>query len=95
MTMPSVPTAKMSSGVGSLVLAFFCAARKMSLPRAIAASSAVIDRSRPTKSCDTMCGKTMMSRSGSSGADPALRAGHLPSAFVVVLEEHPHVTVRC
>ena len=48
------PTAKMSSGVGSLVLAFRCAARKISLPRFIASSSAAIDRSRPTKSCETM-----------------------------------------
>ena len=31
MIVPSVPTAKMSSGVGSLVFAFFCAARKISL----------------------------------------------------------------
>ncbi len=31
MTVPRVPTGKMSSGVGSLVLAFFCAARKISL----------------------------------------------------------------
>ncbi len=29
MTVPSVPTWKMSSGVGSFVLAFFCAARKI------------------------------------------------------------------
>ena len=31
MIVPTVPTAKMSSGVGSLVLAFFCAARTISL----------------------------------------------------------------
>ena len=31
MIVPTVPTSKMSSGVGSLVLAFFCAARKISL----------------------------------------------------------------
>ena len=33
----------------------------------IASSSALIDFSRPTKSGTTMCGKTMMSRSGRSG----------------------------
>src|SRR3954467_11110762 len=64
---PRVPISKMSSGAGSLVLAFFCAARRMSLSCAIASSSAAMDFSRPTKSGTTMCGKTMMSRSGSSG----------------------------
>src|SRR6187397_1592070 len=57
----------MSSGVGSLVLALFCAAKKISLSCAIASSSAAMLRSRPTNSCDTMCGNTMMSRSGSAG----------------------------
>src|SRR5437660_550644 len=64
---PSVPISKMSSGAGSLVFAFFCAARRMSLSWDIASSSAAIDFSRPTKSGTTMCGKTMMSRSGSRG----------------------------
>ena len=72
---------KMSSGVGSLVFAFFCAARKISLSRAIAASSALIDRSRPTKSWLTMCGKTMMSRSGRSGRS---RLRFAPGCLVVV-----------
>ncbi len=64
---PSVPISKMSSGEGSLVFAFFCAARRMSFSCAIASSSAAMDFSRPTKSGTTMCGKTMMSRSGRSG----------------------------
>src|SRR5882757_1030481 len=57
----------MSSGVGSLVLALRCAAKKISLLCAIASSSAAMLRSRPTNSCDTMCGNTMMSRSGNAG----------------------------
>src|SRR3954471_19520432 len=57
----------MSSGVGSLVLALRCAAKKISLLCAIASSSAAMLRSRPTNSCDTMWGNTMMSRSGSAG----------------------------
>src|SRR3954464_10647138 len=63
----------MSSELGSLVLALFCAARKMSLSRAIASSRAAMLLSRPTKSCDTMCGDTMMSRSGRAGS--VLRPG--------------------
>src|SRR5690606_23424756 len=58
----------MSSGFGSFVLALFCAARKISLSRAIASSRAAMLFSRPTNSCDTMCGNTMMSRSGSAGS---------------------------
>src|SRR5450631_4533003 len=57
----------MSSGVGSLVFALFCAARKISLSCAIASSSAAMLFSRPTNSCDTMCGNTMISRSGNAG----------------------------
>src|SRR5450432_2383480 len=57
----------MSSGVGSFVLALFCAAKKISLSRAIASSSAAMLFSRPTNSCDTMCGNTMMSLSGRAG----------------------------
>ena len=64
---PSVPVVKMSSGTGSLVFAFFCAASRMSLSWAIASSSAAMDFSRPTKSGTTMCGKTMMSRRGRRG----------------------------
>src|SRR4029078_6531459 len=56
----------MSSSVGSLVFAFFCAARRMNFCLFIASSSARIDRCRPTKSGTTMCGKTMMSLSGRS-----------------------------
>src|SRR5262245_3690683 len=58
----------MSSGVGSFVFALFCAARKISLSRAIASSSAAMLLSRPTKSWLTMCGNTMMSRRGSAGS---------------------------
>src|SRR6185369_14660805 len=57
----------MSSGVGSLVLALRCAAKKISLLWAMASSSAAMLRSRPTNSCETMCGNTMMSRSGNAG----------------------------
>src|SRR5512138_1198415 len=57
----------MSSSAGSFVLASFCAARRMDFCFAIASSSARMDFCRPTKSGTTMCGKTMMSRSGSSG----------------------------
>src|SRR5215831_6083020 len=62
----------MSSTPGSLVFAFFWAARKMealsSEPLwAMASFSAAIDFSRPTKSGTTWWGKTMMSRSGRSG----------------------------
>src|SRR5437867_10709198 len=57
----------MSSSAGSLVFASFCAARRMNFCLFIASSSARIDFWRPTKSGTTMCGKTMMSRSGRSG----------------------------
>ncbi len=67
MIWPMVPTLKMSSGVGSFVLAFFCAERTISLSPAIACSSALIDFSRPTNSGTTMWGNTMMSRKGRSG----------------------------
>jgi hypothetical protein len=46
----------------------------------IASSSALIDFWRPTKSGTTMCGKTMMSRSGKRGTT---MPGRLP-AFVVL-----------
>ncbi len=40
----------------------------------------VDDRSRPTKSCETMCGNTMMSRSGRSGTVRRFTSGGpLPS----------------
>ena len=74
MIVPSVPISKMSSATGSLVFAFFWAASRMSLSFFIASSRAAIDFSRPTKSGTTMCGKTMMSRSGSSGTVRTLRA---------------------
>src|SRR5688572_25316416 len=57
----------MSSGEGSFVLAFFCAARKISLSRPIASSSAAMLFSRPTNSREDIWGKTMISRSGSAG----------------------------
>src|SRR4051812_31132150 len=80
---PSVPISKMSSGAGSLVFAFFCAARRMSLSCAIASSSAAMDFSRPTNSGTTMCGKTMMSRSGSRGTvrTPPLALGSFFSSL--------------
>src|SRR5690242_6625975 len=83
MITPTEPTVKMSSDVGSLVFAFFCAARKISLFLLIASSSAAIDRSRPTKSWETMCGKTMMSRRGKSGRSP--RSG-APRALLSLLK---------
>ncbi len=69
MIVPTVPIVKMSSGMGSLVLALRWADRKISLypPFPIASSSAPMDFSRPTNSGTTMCGKTTMSRNGSSG----------------------------
>jgi len=54
MIVPRVPTRKMSSGVGSLVFAFFWAESRISLSPAIASSSAAMDLSRPTKSGTTM-----------------------------------------
>ena len=81
MIAPTEPTVKMSSGVGSFVLAWRWAARKISFcwPRFTASSSAAMLRSRPTKSCDTMCGNTMMSRSGRSGIAPRASALGRPS----------------
>ena len=58
---------------GSFVLASFWAASRMNFCLFIASSSARIDFWRPTKSGTTMCGKTMMSRSGSSGTRNPLR----------------------
>src|SRR5206468_9355603 len=57
----------MSSSAGSFVFASFCAARRMNFCLFIASSRARMDFWRPTKSGTTMCGKTMMSRSGRSG----------------------------
>ena len=51
---PTVPTAKMSSGVGSLVLAFFWAQSRTDLSPPIASSRAAIDFWRPTNSGTTM-----------------------------------------
>src|SRR5690606_27865983 len=65
---PMVPLTYTSSGVGSFVFAFFWAAREISLSRPIASSSAAMLFSRPTNRRDDMCGKTMMSRSGSAGS---------------------------
>jgi hypothetical protein len=67
MMVASVPTWKTSSKAGSLVLAFFCAARTTILSLPMASSRAAMDFSRPTNSGTTMWGKTMMSRSGRSG----------------------------
>src|SRR2546421_5049837 len=65
----------MSSSVGSLVLASFCAASRMNFCLFIASSSARIDFWRPTNSGTTMCGKTMMSRSGRRGTRSPLPWG--------------------
>ena len=70
---PSVANWKSSSGVGSLVFAFFCAANSnqalSSAPfLAIASFRAAMDFSRPTYSGTHLCGKTTMSRRGSSGS---------------------------
>src|SRR5690348_2734610 len=77
----------MSSGVGSFVLAFFCAARKISLSRPIASSSAAMLFSRPTKSREDMCGKTMMSRSGSAGRVRRTGASGLPLSCLKNIRE--------
>jgi hypothetical protein len=71
----------MSSGAGSFVFAFFCAQRRMALSWAIASSRAAIDFCRPTKSGTTMCGKTMMSRRGSSGRVRGFFPSFLPSSL--------------
>ena len=67
-------------GRGSLVFAFFCAARKIvpcrSRPCSCAPSPRRAQRSnfsRPTKSGTTMCGNTMMSRRGNSGSTAGRR----------------------
>src|SRR5262245_22472786 len=65
----------MSSSAGSFVLASFCAARRMNFCLFIASSRARIDFCRPTNSGTTMCGKTMMSRSGRSGTRRPLVGG--------------------
>ena len=81
MIWPIVPTAKMSSAIGSFVFAFFWAQRRMALSWAIASSRAAIDFCRPTNSGTTMCGKTMMSRRGSSGRLFAFFPSFLPSSL--------------
>ncbi len=67
-TLASVPTEKMSSGVGSS-LCTRCAERKISWlsPREVTSPSAPSDFSRPTKSGTTIWGKTTVSRRGRSG----------------------------
>src|SRR2546421_2841256 len=62
------PTSNMSSGFGSSLPAAFCATSMICRPASIAASSALMDLGRPTKSGITMWGKTTTSRSGSSGS---------------------------
>src|SRR5450759_1631041 len=63
----TVPTSYRSSGAGSSFAADFCATSTTFLPSSIAASSALIDFGRPTKSGITICGNTTTSRNGSSG----------------------------
>src|SRR6185369_5767138 len=65
----------MSSSAGSFVLASFWAARRIDFCFPIASSSARIDFCRPTKSGTTICGKTMMYRSGSNGTRIPLGGG--------------------
>ena len=54
-------------GRGIIVGGVFCVASRMKVSLRITSSSALIDFSRPTKSGTIMCGKTTMSRSGSTG----------------------------
>jgi hypothetical protein len=63
-----LPISYRSSGAGSSLAADFWATSTMLFPDSIAASSALIDFGRPTKSGMTMCGKTTTSRSGRSGS---------------------------
>src|SRR5262249_42029857 len=65
----------MSSSAGSFVLASFWAASSTGRCLLTASSSARIDFCRPTNSGTTMCGKTMMSRSGSRGTRSSPPAG--------------------
>src|SRR6266404_3493851 len=75
----------MSSSPGSLVLASRCAAKRMNFCLFMASSRALIDFCRPTNSGTTICGKTMMSRSGSNGtrntAPPVSRLSFLSFSF--------------
>src|SRR5690606_11643737 len=48
-------------------LAFFCATNRICLSLPVTSSSAFTDFSRPTNSGTIMCGKTTMSRNGSTG----------------------------
>ena len=57
----------MSLAVGSSFEPFFWATSMMLLPASMAASSALMERWRPTKSGITMWGKTTTSRRGNSG----------------------------
>ena len=61
----------------------------------IASSSALMDFCRPTKSGTTMCGKTMMSRSGSSGTRTPVPPG--PGVILLVVsKEHASIPLlRC
>ena len=61
----------MASVAGSSSEAFFCVASRMNVSERITSSSALMDFSRPTNSGTIMCGKTTMSRSGSTGIGPA------------------------
>src|SRR6516162_6056389 len=65
----------MSSSAGSFVLASFWAASSTGRCLLTASSRARIDFWRPTNSGTTMCGKTMMSRSGSRGTRSSPPAG--------------------
>src|SRR5215470_6012673 len=57
----------MSAGVGSSCAAFFCVTNRICLSSFMTSSRARTDFSRPTKSGTIICGKTTMSRRGSTG----------------------------
>ena len=63
----SVPTVKISSGLGSSTEASCCVARKIFLSPASASSSARTEASRPTMNGCIICGKMTMSRTGIMG----------------------------
>ena len=86
MIVPTVPTGKMSSGVGSLVFAFFCAARKISLSRAIASSSALMRPLAPDEELRHHVREHDDVAQREERDDAPLRGAAL--AVAVVLEEH-------
>ena len=86
----TVPMRKMSSTDGSSWEAFFCATSRICLSSFITASSARTDFSRPTNSGTIMCGKTTISRSGSTAirSAPAFSAGRFVRSAGPILFRH-------